>query len=78
LDRKHILADPTAFEEPLFETTVSVIVDQHGALLSATQLGEPSALSFGSSTEVGIDVLPICIDAAQARARELVRSIYQA
>ena len=53
----HILADPTSFEEPLLDTTVSVVIDETGGLTSVMQLG------------LGIvgadDVLTKCIDAAK-------------
>ncbi|RDB19987.1 Exosome complex component RRP43 [Hypsizygus marmoreus] len=39
-DSKHILPDPTSFEEPLLDTTVSILVDSSsGALISVSQLG---------------------------------------
>ena len=34
-----VLADPTAFEEPLLDTSISIVLDEHGALLSTSQLG---------------------------------------
>ncbi|KAI0044472.1 hypothetical protein FA95DRAFT_1583740 [Auriscalpium vulgare] len=38
-DSKFVLADPTAFEEPLLDTTISVVLDDRGALLSTAQVG---------------------------------------
>jgi exosome complex component RRP43 len=60
-----VLADPTAFEEPLLETTVTVITDGEGHLLSINQLGQylPPEL----------DVLSKCIANAQGRTTEIMQ-----
>jgi len=58
-DSMHILADPTSFEEPLLDTALSVIVDEHDSLISVTQLGLSS-----SNPE---DTLTHCITAAKKR-----------
>jgi len=55
----HILADPTSLEEPLLDTTFSVITDEHGDMISVTQLG------LGSS-DAG-DTLTHCITEAKKR-----------
>jgi len=66
-DSLHVLADPTAFEEPLLETTVTVIMDGGGRLLSINQLGHyiPPEL----------DVLSKCITNAQSRTTEIMQRI---
>ncbi|TFK94906.1 ribosomal protein S5 domain 2-like protein [Polyporus arcularius HHB13444] len=56
-DGTHVLADPTSFEEPLLDTTVSVVVDNNGGLISVMQLG--------LGIVGGDDVLSQCIDAAK-------------
>ncbi|KIO22018.1 hypothetical protein M407DRAFT_79633 [Tulasnella calospora MUT 4182] len=38
-DSKHLLYDPTAFEEPLLETSITVITDEKQQILSSSQLG---------------------------------------
>ncbi|KAG9020729.1 hypothetical protein FS837_007928 [Tulasnella sp. UAMH 9824] len=38
-DSKHLLYDPTAFEEPLLETSINVITDEKQQILSSSQLG---------------------------------------
>jgi exosome complex component RRP43 len=38
-DGSTVLADPTAFEEPLLDTSISIVLDEDGSLLSAGQLG---------------------------------------
>ncbi len=55
--RTYVLADPTSFEEPLLDTTVSVVVDNNGGLISVMQLG--------LGIVGGDDVLSKCIDAAK-------------
>lgn len=62
-----MLADPTAFEEPLIETTVTVITDEEGQLLSINQLGQylPPEL----------DVLSKCIAKAQSHTTEIMQRI---
>ena len=37
--RTTVLADPVAFEEPLLDTSISIVLDERGGLLSANQLG---------------------------------------
>jgi exosome complex component RRP43 len=37
--RTTVLADPTAFEEPLLDTSISIVLDEHGSILSTGQLG---------------------------------------
>ncbi|EPT00821.1 hypothetical protein FOMPIDRAFT_1030258 [Fomitopsis schrenkii] len=63
-DGTHVLADPTSFEEPLLDTTLSVAVDESGGLVSVSQLG----LGVVGSQ----DVLPRCISAARSRCSELM------
>lgn len=68
--RTHILADPTSFEEPLLDTTISVVIDESGGLTSVMQLG------------LGIvgadDVLNKCIDAAKECWLDTRRDVYGA
>lgn len=62
-----MLADPTAFEEPLLETIVTIITDGEGRLLSINQLGQylPPEL----------DILSKCITNAQSRTTEVIKRI---
>ena len=66
--RSHILADPTSFEEPLLDTSISVIVDEHNELISVSQLGLGSTQSQ--------DALLECIAAAKKRS-EALQYIYR-
>lgn len=63
----HVLSDPTSFEEPLIDTTISVAVDEAGGLVSVTQLG------------LGIvgnqNILMQCIAAAKERRSELGKRV---
>ncbi|KAK1221075.1 hypothetical protein PQX77_016122 [Marasmius sp. AFHP31] len=36
---KHVIADPTSFEEPLLDTSISVVIDGRGKLSSVNQVG---------------------------------------
>ncbi|KAI0677709.1 ribosomal protein S5 domain 2-type protein [Trametes maxima] len=69
-DRAHLLADPTSFEEPLLDTTVSVVIDETGGLTSVMQLG----LGLVGAD----DVLNKCVDVAQQCWRETRKGVYEA
>ncbi|KAJ3529558.1 hypothetical protein NMY22_g8956 [Coprinellus aureogranulatus] len=61
-DSNRILSDPTAFEEPLLDTTLTVLLDHStGELISVSQYGLGSASS---------DALGSCISAAKKRWQE--------
>ena len=63
----HLLVDPTAFEEPLLETTVTVITDSEGRLLSTSQLGQYLSPE--------LDILSKCITNAQSHTAEIMKQI---
>jgi exosome complex component RRP43 len=63
-----VLADPAAFEEPLLETNLTVVMDQSGGLLSMAHVGAP--LPLGSTFLVD------CTRAAESRARTLAGQLY--
>ncbi|TBU28684.1 ribosomal protein S5 domain 2-like protein [Dichomitus squalens] len=67
-DGAHILADPTSFEEPLLDTSVSVVVDDAGGLISVMQLG--------LGTADGQDLLSTCIDAAKECWQKTRKDVY--
>ena len=62
--RTTVLADPTAFEEPLLETSISIVLDEHGDILSTSQLGVADK-----------DTMSWCVSSAkgrhEARGREI-------
>ncbi|KAJ7494707.1 ribosomal protein S5 domain 2-type protein [Mycena galericulata] len=64
-----LLADPTAFEEPLLDTTISIVVDENGDLVSVTQLG-PGADVSGAG-----DMLSTCISTAKSRRTLLAKQM---
>ncbi|KDQ64066.1 hypothetical protein JAAARDRAFT_166025 [Jaapia argillacea MUCL 33604] len=68
-DSQHILADPTSFEEPLLDTTLSIVLNEAEALVSVTQLGIGAT---GSQ-----DVLLQCIAAAKRHWPEIGTQIYK-
>ncbi|KAI8989873.1 ribosomal protein S5 domain 2-like protein [Trametes punicea] len=68
-DGTHMLADPTSFEEPLLDTTISVVVDETGGLTSVMQLG--------LGIVGGDDVLDKCIKAAKTCWRATRRNVYE-
>ncbi|GJE87506.1 ribosomal protein S5 domain 2-like protein [Phanerochaete sordida] len=66
-DGTHVLTDPTSFEEPLLDTTFTVVVDENGGVVSVVQLGLASQ-----------DVLQKCIATAKSRCIELGKQVYAA
>ena len=65
--RTHVLADPTSFEEPLLDTTISVTMEENGGLISVTQVG----LGLIANQ----DVLARCIAAAKERRLVIGRQV---
>lgn len=59
-DSTHILTDPTTFEEPLLDSTFTIVLDEDSELLSVAQLG----LGLVGDSD---QVLLRCIDAAKRR-----------
>ncbi|THH05198.1 hypothetical protein EW145_g4970 [Phellinidium pouzarii] len=62
-DSTYILSDPTSFEEPLLDTSITVVVDENEGLTSVTQSG------LGATGAQ--DTLMRCIAAAKRRRKEL-------
>lgn len=61
MPRSHVLSDPTAFEEPLMDVALTVIVDDCGQLISTSESGA------GISQETLLQ----CISRAKERALQL-------
>ncbi|PAV21441.1 ribosomal S5 domain 2 [Pyrrhoderma noxium] len=62
-DSTNILSDPTSFEEPLLDATLSIIVDENGDLLSILQSGPNSN---------GVEkTISHCISSAKQRRKDL-------
>ena len=73
--RKHVLADPTSFEEPLLDTSISIVVGEQGDLISVSQLG--STLVSQPEGGVSRDILPECITSAKRRREILSKQIFK-
>jgi exosome complex component RRP43 len=63
--RSHLLYDPTAFEEPLLNTAVSIIINGDKELVSVEQVGP------GGIAGVEGELLRTCIAAAVSRREQV-------
>jgi exosome complex component RRP43 len=74
--RKLIFADPTSFEEPLLNTTISVVLENDNHIMLVSQLG-PAMLSIDDEEEgEKRDALPECIERAKRRRKGLVGTLF--
>jgi exosome complex component RRP43 len=81
-----ILADPTAFEEPLLDSMITIITGEDSALeaelLNVIQQGlgvvNPRSDPITASSSVADDPLNTCIRAAKARRAELAKIVKEA
>ena len=64
-NRTTVLADPVAFEEPLLDTSISILLDDRGALFSANQLGIADK-----------DTMSACVVSAKGHHEARGRGIY--
>jgi exosome complex RNA-binding protein Rrp42 (RNase PH superfamily) len=71
LYRKLIFSDPTAFEEPLLDTTITIIVGDENQIVSLSQLGS-AVLTVENGQK---DALSECISIAKRRREELIRTL---
>ncbi|KAJ3574687.1 hypothetical protein NP233_g1608 [Leucocoprinus birnbaumii] len=85
-DSKHVLADPTAFEEPLLDSTISIIIGENPAMedevLNVIQQGIgtvnlTSATTSGSGS-VADSALSACVNVAKHRRVELAKNVREA
>ncbi|XP_006456898.1 hypothetical protein AGABI2DRAFT_195867 [Agaricus bisporus var. bisporus H97] len=89
-DSSQVLADPTAFEEPLLDGTISIVFggadqnnstpsDDDGQLLSVTQQGLGIVNDLNSGSGLGDKgVLEACIKAGKKRRVELAKIVREA
>ena len=85
-DRTHVLADPTAFEEPLLDSAITIITGEDSAseveLLNIVQYGlgitNPASSSTSSSGSMADNALSACIRAAKIRRHDLARIVKEA
>ncbi|KAL0569786.1 hypothetical protein V5O48_012178 [Marasmius crinis-equi] len=81
---KHIITDPTSFEEPLLDTSISVVMDGKGQLTSVNQVGVGVLSSGEDDMEVdpsrGVmdrdDALLQCISLARKRHQAVRERVY--
>ncbi|KZT37493.1 hypothetical protein SISSUDRAFT_1071149 [Sistotremastrum suecicum HHB10207 ss-3] len=71
-DLTHLLSDPTSFEEPLLDTTISIVLDQTGQVISVLQEGLAAVASENSN-----QILRRCIEFAKQRLIILTPKIEQ-
>ncbi|KAH9482180.1 Exosome complex component RRP43 [Psilocybe cubensis] len=78
-DSKYVLLDPTAFEEPLLDTSLSIVLGDEGDIVSVAQVGSlVVSVSEGEGEggeEVRKDVLAECIASAKLRRAEVVDAL---
>lgn len=69
--RTHVFADLTAFEEPLLDSTISIVLDasEDDNVISLSQQGSSEILSAAGRG----DALSMCMDAAKERKKKLMR-----
>ncbi|KAF5391036.1 hypothetical protein D9757_003953 [Collybiopsis confluens] len=76
----HLLPDPTAFEEPLLDTTISVVLDPQAQVLSISQLGAGVDSENLEHVEPTLDsqvTLSQCISLAKKRHASLIQKVYR-
>jgi len=71
LSRKSIFSDPTAFEEPLLDTTITIIVGDENQIMSLSQVGS-ALLTVDDGRK---DALSECISIAKKRREELIKAL---
>ncbi|KDR77342.1 hypothetical protein GALMADRAFT_66688 [Galerina marginata CBS 339.88] len=77
-DGKHVLADPTSFEEPLLEASISVVLGDGGELVSVEQLGSALITTAGEeeAKDEKRDVLEECIQNASRRREAVMKEVF--
>lgn len=76
LDRKHVLVDPTSFEEPLLDSSLSIILGDNDDIVSISQLGSLLvSVEEKGGQEVQRDALAGCIASAKQRRAEVVKAL---
>ena len=74
--RRLIFADPTSFEEPLVNTTISVVLGNDNHVILVSQLG-PAVLSIDDEEDgEKRDALPECLEKAKSRRKGVVGTLF--
>ncbi|KAF9035906.1 ribosomal protein S5 domain 2-type protein [Panaeolus papilionaceus] len=71
---KHILPDTTSFEEPLCQSSISVVLAAGGKIVALTQYGPVSLINADEGSER--DALKTCIEKAKKRRDAVVRKAF--
>jgi len=74
-DSKHILADPTSFEEPLLDTSISIVLGDNDQIITVSQVGS-AFVSSDDDADVQRDALKECIESANIRRKDLVVQLF--
>ncbi|KAJ3504972.1 hypothetical protein NLJ89_g7661 [Agrocybe chaxingu] len=75
-DSKFVLADPTSFEEPLLDTTISIILGDSNQIVSVSQFGSTMLTVEEDGQDTRRDALAECIEVAKARRAEVANEIF--
>ena len=74
--RKYILADPTSFEEPLLDTSLSIVSGDDDRIITISQFGSAFVSSNDSDDDVQRDALKECLESANIRRKQLVAQLF--
>ena len=84
-DSEHLLPDPTAFETPLIDTTITIALDSENTSSSSTQ-GKSTKIRLvrqnglgglgGKQSMTGIALLGHCIGVAKERVKAMSGVLY--
>ncbi|PPQ94826.1 hypothetical protein CVT25_007463 [Psilocybe cyanescens] len=76
-DSKHVLVDPTSFEEPLLDSSLSIILGDNDDIVSILQLGSLLVTMEEGGQEVQKDALVECIKSAKKRREEVMEEAFK-
>lgn len=74
--RKYILADPTSFEEPLLDTSLSIVLGDDDRVITISQFGSVFVSSDDGDDDVQRDALKECLESANIRRKQLVAQVF--
>ncbi|PPQ81479.1 hypothetical protein CVT24_001438 [Panaeolus cyanescens] len=71
---KHILPDTTSFEEPLCQSSISVVLAAKGKIVALTQYGSVTLMNAEEGSEQ--DALKLCIEKAKKRREVIMKKAF--
>ena len=74
--RKYILADPTSFEEPLLDTSLSIVSGDDDRVITISHFGSAFVSSDDGDDDVQRDALKECLESANIRRKHLVAQLF--